>query len=190
MTRSGNPPSDKSPSFCQARRFSASIPALNKCFSVKRSFFGIVAPRKSVPQIAFVVIDLVAYQQREKLLLECLSLVVLPLILDVGDHVLELRLAHSEGSVTILPCKTGERGELGVNPGGRTAFDQLRGFGGCHCCGSAQQNMDVIIDAADFKRLHPVLACDSSQKCPDSLLDIRSDPEFSKFCAENDVVMQ
>ena len=49
---------------------------------------------------------------------ECLFQVVLSLILYVCDHVLELRFAHCEGSVTILPRKTVERGELGVNPGG------------------------------------------------------------------------
>jgi hypothetical protein len=50
--------------------------------------------------------------------------------------------------------------------------------------------VDVILDAADLERLHPILAGDAAEVFPNTLFEVGVNPGMAVLGAKDDVVMQ
>src|SRR5262249_43982964 len=70
----------------------------------------------SVPEIAFVELDLVARQQQPQFILVGDLAVVLFLIGNVGFDISRIRLAYGEGTISRLPVKIAQRRTLPFGP--------------------------------------------------------------------------
>ena len=76
----------------------------------------------SVPDEAFIVRNVVAFEQRAELVLKRRSAVMLFLIGDVAANSIDLRCADGEDPVAALPSEVDERLALGFEPGRRASF--------------------------------------------------------------------
>ena len=65
-----------------------------------------VATTESAPQVTLIVVHTVLLPQLKIFFLKSFLPMVLTLILDVLDHLLDLRLTHRECPITILPFET------------------------------------------------------------------------------------
>ena len=115
-----------------------------------------------------------ALQQGQELDLERLRKIVFPLILNIGGYVRDVRFTYSERTVAVLPRKFAKLGEFGMNPGGGTAFDQMRGLRRSHRARSTQEKMNVIINTADLQWLHVILPWRCLQDMPKSVVQSRA----------------
>ena len=61
-----------------------------------------------IPNISFVVLDLIALQELTKFLVERFSSVMLRLVRDVFQNVIKIGLAHRKHAISALPVKIGE----------------------------------------------------------------------------------
>src|SRR5688572_23610776 len=129
-------------------------------------------------------------KERAVLLLIRPRAMMLALIFDVNGHVGDARLADRKCAVAVLPGELAQIGERVVDPGGRSAFDELRGFRRRERRRRTEEHVNMVIDAAGFEGLHLVLAGDSSQVFPNPLFDLPPDPRLAIFGAENEMVMQ
>lgn len=159
--------------------------------SLRDSYLSPLSPTSSlIPKILFLVLNFVTAEQRDEFVLKRCCLVVLALVLDVVDHIGDVRLADRERSVAVLPGEGLQARKCVVNPFGRTAFDELHRLGWSDGWWRSQQNVNVILDASNALCLHVILASNAAEKLPDSRFDVRGDPSLAPLRAEDDVVME
>src|SRR5690242_4118877 len=84
---------------------------------------------ESIPQITFIVGDVMFLKQGKELFLECHLSMMDFLSFDILDGFVQWRYADTERSILRLPPKESVLGEGAVHPFRRTAFDQLQRFG-------------------------------------------------------------
>jgi len=128
-------------------------------------------------------------KERLVFLRERLRAVVFRLSPDVIPNSIELRLAHGESSVSVLPCERGQVREALFDPVRRTPFDKLNRFGQSHAGGNRNENVNVVCHSANFERLHSVLARDAAEKRPEPLANRFDEPGLTVFRAEDEVVI-
>src|SRR5262245_48604436 len=121
---------------------------------------------------------------------ECLRAVVFRLPTNVIADSPELRLAHGESSVSVLPCELGQIREALFDPMRRATFDELRRFGQSHTGGNRNKNVDMIGHTANFERLYSVLAGDAAEIRPEPFTHSFYQPWLPVFRAEYQVVIQ
>jgi len=95
-----------------------------------------------------------------------------------------VRFAHAERSVTRLPC---ELANLIGRPTGRIRFDRLDGFRNRDCRGELQQEMKMVLYAAN--RVNKYFLSFANPGCvrPETLFHVLRDDLASLFGAEHDV---
>ena len=71
------------------------------------------------------------------------------LILDIHDGRLQLRYADAESAITLLPSEVSLVGKILMDPNGRTSFDELNGLGQCQFRRQGEEDMDMVLNAAD-----------------------------------------
>jgi hypothetical protein len=95
-------------------------------------------------------------QERDEFFLETPLAVMLRLRLDVRNRGRHLRDADCEGAVSFLPREIFRMGF--VHPAGRCAFDPLHRFRQRHIRRQRQENVPVILGAADHQCFEFVFA--------------------------------
>ena len=76
-----------------------------------------------------------------------------------------------------------------MHPFGGTAFDELHCFGDGHGCGQGEQNMNMVLDAANFNGLHFMLAGDAAKEGPKSFAQGRGDHGTAFLGAEHAMII-
>ena len=76
----------------------------------------------SVPQVLWIIFDLMLLQKREELVLIRTLTMVFGLAVNVNNRVVSLRDPDTERTVPFLPCEMAVRGERVVDPLGGAAF--------------------------------------------------------------------
>ncbi len=115
---------------------------------------------------------------------------MLPLVANVRFDFRDLRFARRESPITILPGEVLATRESLLHPARGAAFYALKSLAQRNCWRHAQQNMDVVFDAAYQQRVEVVLPRDAPEIAPNSFFDLWRNPTFAIFRAEHDVVMQ
>ena len=123
-----------------------------------------------IPEVLLVIFKAVFLQEGHKFFLKTAPPVVFWLFGNIGDDRIQLRDAHAEGSILLLPGKEPLFWEGLMNPFGRTALDKLHRLGNRHGCGQRQQEMNMISDSANHQGSHFVLTRDATQKWPKPFL--------------------
>src|SRR3954466_3705147 len=101
----------------------------------------------SAPKVAWIVVDSVAFEEGDELLLVGLDALMFRLIGDVTDRVIHLRDADAEGAVAFLPGEIAACRELVVDPFRRAAFDELDGLRNRHRRWQREEQVHMIFDA-------------------------------------------
>jgi hypothetical protein len=144
----------------------------------------------SAPHVALVVFDTVLFQELSVLVLKSARPMVLALVRDILDDLGQLRPAHRECPVAVLPTEMSQVRKCVMNPFARPALEQLQGLADCKSRRDADDKVNMIFDAADLQGLHVIPAGDAAKIFPDALFDILANPAFAVFGAENQVVVQ
>src|SRR5438876_4045976 len=101
---------------------------------------------------------------------------MLTLILNVLDHARNIRFAHRERCIAILPAEVRQHREFFANPFGRVAFEILRDLKGSDRGWGRYQRVDVICKPSHLQGDHPMLASNTADELPYPLLDLRQQP--------------
>src|SRR5688500_2466303 len=111
------------------------------------------------------------------------------LVTDVRPDRFDIRLAHAERAITLLPRKL-RSSQFLVNPPGGVSFQAAHHVG--HGVGGFQsdQKMDVIGDASNVERGSTDATNDATEVCMDARTNIGVDRWKPFFGAENEVVMK
>lgn len=84
----------------------------------------------SLPEKVLIIFETVPLQERDELVLETYTLMMLGLASEIGSNGLSMRMAYGEGAITRLPREAGESLRKGlVNPARRACFDGSQGLG-------------------------------------------------------------
>lgn len=111
---------------------------------------------------------------------------MLALGLNVINNVRHARFADAENAVTVLPLERTHIRKGLMNPPRRFAFQPLNYLARCELRSSQYQNVDMILDAADLNSDDLVFSRDTTDVCPDALLDLRADEILAALCREDD----
>jgi len=98
---------------------------------------------------------------------------MLRLSLNVRNGFFDVRDADTECAITFLPGKATMLWESFMHKFRRAAFDQLHRFSDWQGRGQREKHVNVIGDAADSHRLHPVFFSDAADERPESFLHLR-----------------
>jgi hypothetical protein len=101
-----------------ARRFNA----WNDIRRVSRRRVATLEP--SSPHVALVVLNAVLFQELSVLVLKRPRPMMLALVRDIVDQLRQLRPAHRECSVAVLPTETSQVRKCAMNPFALCAFEQ------------------------------------------------------------------
>ena len=89
---------------------------------------------------------------------------VLGLGANVASNNAELGNAHSECAIFFLPSEECVFGKIFMNPFGGSSLNELKRFGNGNSRREREEDVDVIVHAADFQSFHFVLAGDSTEE--------------------------
>ena len=141
------------------------------------------------PEESFVVGGAAAVEEFEVFFLEGAVPVVFVLSGDVFFEGVAARRANGEGSVAFLPCEGGVT-DVVMDPTGGDGLDIA--YGVCEARGGAQadEEVDVIGDAADGLRDAVEVAHHAAEEGVEAVTPCRGDERCAVFGAEHDVVVE
>ena len=111
------------------------------------------------------------------------------LAFDISNDAVQLRDAHTEGTILRLPGEESVFREGFMHPLGGAALDQLQSFGRCHGGRQRWQNMNMIGHTADFDGLLLILTRNAAEKGPEPLAQSRRDYWAARFGAEHTMIV-
>ena len=112
------------------------------------------------------------------------------LILNVGNDLRQIGLAHAKCGVAILPGKTVQAGEGVFDPFGRAALEQLKGLADGLRWRQGECQVNVVRPSANLQRFHVILAGDAAEESPKAIFDVPRNPRLPVLGAKDDVIMK
>lgn len=140
--------------------------------------------------IPWVVIDVVTFQEGQKLVFETPLLMVLLLLLYVVPHGWRLGMTHCECTIASLPSEFLLGPLFVVDPLGRTSLDVLKHLRNSYGLVESSQNVDVICRTANFQKLTFLASDDSTDVRVEVVLQTLVNAWDSIFRAEDDVIRE
>ena len=144
----------------------------------------------SIPKIFLIEFNFMVLQQPAELILERLSFVMLLLIGDVRLDRVASRMAHGERAIAGLPRELVRARKCVVHPMRRAGFQSANEVGERRLLAKRDQQVDVILDAADLNGNAAMTNNDSPKVFPEPRSDLGGDDWGPVFGAEDNVVME
>jgi len=141
--------------------------------------------KKLTPNVSLVIVDVVLFEERHKLLLKRMPLVMFLLSGDVFCHLCDIRFADAENPVSSLPCKI--RAPSFVNPARRTRFNDASDLRSGMSRSNPSQYVYVIACAADDEGCPLHLAHDASKVGKQIGAEFGLDQRPSPLCGKNEM---
>jgi hypothetical protein len=113
--------------------------------------------------------------------------VVRPLTLYVPNRIRHMRMPDAERSVSILPGETTHPVEPLRNPFGGLAFESLHHVTQGHRRRVTEEEMHMVVKAADLKCFQTMRAANATEVAPDVFFDIGRQPGIAVLGGEDDV---